>query len=31
MLRIFDGRYHEPFNDVDSEEIFAVIAEWLSA
>ncbi|TMB94839.1 MAG: lysophospholipase [Chloroflexi bacterium] len=30
-LRIFDGRYHEPFNDVDSEEVFAVIADWLSA
>jgi alpha-beta hydrolase superfamily lysophospholipase len=31
MLRIFDGRYHEPFNDVDSEEVFGVIADWLSA
>src|SRR5438132_1443844 len=30
-LRLFDGRYHEPFNDVDSEEVFGVIADWLSA
>jgi acylglycerol lipase len=29
-LRLFEGRYHEPFNDVDSEEVFAVIADWLS-
>ncbi len=31
VLRVFEGRYHEPFNDVDSEEVFAVIADWLSA
>jgi len=31
VLRLFEGRYHEPFNDVDSEEVFAVIADWLSA
>jgi acylglycerol lipase len=30
VLRLFEGRYHEPFNDVDSEEVFAVIADWLS-
>ena len=28
-LRTLDGRYHEPFNDQDSEEVFALIAEWL--
>lgn len=28
-LRMLDGRYHEPFNDQDSEEVFALIAEWL--
>lgn len=29
-LKLLEGRYHEPFNDVDSEEVFAVIADWLS-
>jgi alpha-beta hydrolase superfamily lysophospholipase len=29
VLRMLDGRYHEPFNDQDSEEVFALIAEWL--
>ncbi len=29
-LRLLEGRYHEPFNDLDSEEVFAVIADWLS-
>ncbi|HEY6117135.1 MAG TPA: lysophospholipase [Candidatus Dormibacteraeota bacterium] len=28
-LRMLQGRYHEPFNDLDSDEAFAVIAEWL--
>lgn len=28
-LRMLDGRYHEPFNDLGSEEVFALIAEWL--
>ena len=28
-LKIFEGRYHEPFNDLGSDEVFAVIAEWL--
>lgn len=28
-LRLLEGRYHEPFNDADSEEVFALIAEWL--
>jgi acylglycerol lipase len=28
-LRMLDGRYHEPFNDLDSNEVFAAIAEWL--
>jgi alpha-beta hydrolase superfamily lysophospholipase len=29
-LRILEGRYHEPFNDLGSEEAFQVIADWLS-
>ncbi len=29
-LRLLDGRYHEPFNDLDNEEVFAVIVDWLS-
>lgn len=28
-LRLLEGRYHEPFNDLDSEEVFGLIAEWL--
>lgn len=28
-LRIFEGRYHEPFNDLGSDAVFAAIAEWL--
>lgn len=28
-LQIFDGRLHEPFNDLGSEEVFQVIADWL--
>ena len=28
-LRMLDGRYHEPFNDLNSEEVFSIIAEWL--
>lgn len=29
-LRMLEGRYHEPFNDLDNEEVFALIADWLS-
>jgi alpha-beta hydrolase superfamily lysophospholipase len=29
-LRLLDGRYHEPFNDIGSEEVFQLIAGWLS-
>ena len=29
-LRLLEGRYHEPFNDLDNEEVFGVIAEWVS-
>ena len=29
-LRMLEGRYHEPFNDLDSEEVFSMIAEWVS-
>ena len=28
-LRMLEGRYHEPFNDLGSDEVFAGIAEWL--
>ena len=28
-LQIFEGRLHEPFNDLGSEEVFQVIADWL--
>ena len=28
-LRMLEGRYHEPFNDLGSDEVFATIAEWL--
>lgn len=30
-LRLFEGRYHEPFNDLGSDEVFGAIAEWLNA
>jgi acylglycerol lipase len=29
-LRMLDGRYHEPFNDLGSEEVFDLIADWSS-
>lgn len=28
-LHLLEGRYHEPFNDEGSEEVFALIAKWL--
>jgi alpha-beta hydrolase superfamily lysophospholipase len=28
-LRLLKGRYHEPFNDRDNQEVFVMIAEWL--
>ena len=28
-LRLLEGRYHEPFNDLGSEEVFALIADWV--
>lgn len=30
-LRMLPGRYHEPFNDLDSEEVFDIIAAWVGA
>lgn len=30
-LRLLPGRYHEPFNDLDSEEVFDIIATWVGA
>ena len=29
-LRLLEGRYHEPFNDRDNEEVFALITNWLA-
>ena len=28
-LELLQGRYHEPFNDRDSDEVFTLIADWL--
>jgi acylglycerol lipase len=28
-LHMFDGRYHEPFNDLESDEVFDFIAGWV--
>ena len=28
-VRMLPGRYHEPFNDLDSDEVFEMIAQWL--
>ena len=28
-LHVLPGRYHEPFNDLDSDEVFDIIAEWV--
>ncbi|HKW08580.1 MAG TPA: lysophospholipase [Candidatus Dormibacteraeota bacterium] len=28
-LHMLDGRYHEPFNDLGSDEVFDLIANWL--
>jgi alpha-beta hydrolase superfamily lysophospholipase len=28
-LKLYQGRYHEPFNDLDSEQVFADLAAWL--
>jgi len=28
-LKMLEGRYHEPFNDLGSDDVFAAIAEWL--
>ena len=28
-LRMLDGRFHESFNDIGSEEVFQLIADWL--
>ena len=29
-LRLLQGRYHEPFNDRDNEEVFTLITNWLA-
>ncbi|MDQ2943489.1 MAG: lysophospholipase [Candidatus Dormibacteraeota bacterium] len=28
-FQMLEGRYHEPFNDIGSEEVFQLIADWL--
>lgn len=28
-LRLLEGRYHEPFNDLGSDEVFQLIADWI--
>jgi acylglycerol lipase len=28
-LHILEGRYHEPFNDLDSDEVFQLVADWV--
>jgi alpha-beta hydrolase superfamily lysophospholipase len=28
-LHLLEGRYHEPFNDLGSDEVFRLIAEWV--
>jgi alpha-beta hydrolase superfamily lysophospholipase len=30
-VRTYPGRYHEPFNDLDANEVFADLAAWLLA
>jgi alpha-beta hydrolase superfamily lysophospholipase len=30
-LHLLPGRYHEPFNDIGSDEVFDIIDKWLSA
>ncbi len=30
-VRLLAGRYHEPFNDLGSDEVFKTIADWLRA
>jgi alpha-beta hydrolase superfamily lysophospholipase len=29
-LKLLEGRYHEPFNDRDSDEVFTLIVDWLA-
>lgn len=29
-LKLLEGRYHEPFNDRDNEEVFTLITNWLA-
>lgn len=28
-LRMLEGRYHEPFNDLGSDEVFQIVADWV--
>jgi alpha-beta hydrolase superfamily lysophospholipase len=29
QLNLLEGRYHEPFNDIGSDEVFQVVADWV--
>ena len=28
-LHLLEGRYHEPFNDLGSDEVFQLVADWV--
>ena len=28
-MKLYQGRYHEPFNDLDADQVFADLAAWL--
>jgi acylglycerol lipase len=28
-MKLYQGRYHEPFNDLEADQVFADLAEWL--
>jgi alpha-beta hydrolase superfamily lysophospholipase len=28
-LDMLEGRYHEPFNDLGSDEVFQLVADWM--
>ena len=29
QLHMLEGRYHEPFNDLGSDEVFQLVADWV--
>ena len=28
-MKLYQGRYHEPFNDLDADQVFSDLAAWL--